>query len=171
MLKGQKKGEKSGVFKKCLICNTEKYVKPYQLAIWKYCSMKCRGVNQRGKVGPRKGIIVSEEAKKKMSESHMGQIAWNKNLKGFLEGDKHYKWQAENPSYRAVHAWVNKMLSQPKRCYFCKSTTALRYEWANISGEYKRDLTDFMRLCRKCHYALDIKGINISARKGVVGLF
>ena len=30
-----------------------------------------------------------------------------------------------------------------------------RYHWANISGEYKRDLTDYKRLCVSCHRYFD----------------
>ena len=29
------------------------------------------------------------------------------------------------------------------------------YEWANISGEYKRNRNDFLRLCRTCHRRFD----------------
>lgn len=33
-----------------------------------------------------------------------------------------------------------------------------RYEWANISGEYKRELSDYESLCVSCHRIKDLKG-------------
>lgn len=32
-----------------------------------------------------------------------------------------------------------------------------RYEWANISGEYKRERADWMELCPSCHRMRDIQ--------------
>jgi len=29
------------------------------------------------------------------------------------------------------------------------------FDWAHISDEYKRDLDDWVQLCRKCHYQFD----------------
>lgn len=29
------------------------------------------------------------------------------------------------------------------------------YQWSNISGEYKRNLADWQRLCAKCHQLYD----------------
>lgn len=37
----------------------------------------------------------------------------------------------------------------------CKIKNPKSYDWANISGKYKRDLNDFMMLCRNCHRAFD----------------
>lgn len=31
-----------------------------------------------------------------------------------------------------------------------------RYEWANISGEYKRDRSDWVMLCPSCHRKIDM---------------
>jgi len=30
-----------------------------------------------------------------------------------------------------------------------------RYEWANVSGKYRREREDFVRLCKKCHCKMD----------------
>lgn len=98
---------------------------------------------------------ITDEWRKHLSDSHAGQKAWNKGLKGYLSGDKHWKWQAENPSYHAVHEWINDVLGKPKRCEFCGTITAKRYEWANKSREYKRDVKDWIRLCKSCHCKFD----------------
>lgn len=53
--------------------------------------------------------------------------------------------------YRMLHFWVEKQLGTPERCEMCGTTEPRRYDWANISGEYKRDVNDWRRLCRPCH--------------------
>lgn len=60
---------------------------------------------KNGWVHPLKGKHFSSESKKKMSNSHMGQKAWNKGLKGYMAGDK-------NPSKRFD---VRKKISESKR--------------------------------------------------------
>lgn len=39
------------------------------------------------------GKKVSLETRKKLSDSHKGQVAWNKGLSGYLCGNKHYNWR------------------------------------------------------------------------------
>ena len=48
------------------------------------------------------------------------------------------------------------------KCQYCNSEDKKKYEWANISRKYKRDLKDWIRLCTKCHIIYDgsRKGIN-----------
>lgn len=58
--------------------------------------------------------------------------------------------------YRLVHQWVQYHLGKPKLCNRCGSTNSNRYEWSNISGEYRRDLVDYERLCKPCHAKTDI---------------
>lgn len=59
--------------------------------------------------------------------------------------------------YRAVHQWVERCLGKPQRCEDCGDTTDRRYHWANLSGEYKRELYDWRRLCVPCHKKMDVK--------------
>jgi hypothetical protein len=58
-------------------------------------------------------------------------------------------------SYQALHKWVAKELGKPNKCSLCEDTTKNHYEWANVSGEYKQDTTDWIRLCKKCHHKYD----------------
>lgn len=62
-------------------------------------------------------------------------------------------WKGDNVGYAGVHQWVKKLLGKPKRCDQCGCTNdaAKRYEWANVSLNYLRDLTDWRRLCVSCH--------------------
>lgn len=64
-------------------------------------------------------------------------------------------WKADSVGYGGLHSWVKKHLGKPNYCEFCKSTSAKKYEWSNKSGEYKRLLSDWQRLCTKCHNAYD----------------
>jgi len=40
-----------------------------------------------------------------------------------------------------------------------------RYEWANISGEYKRDVSDYIQLCPSCHRKFDMGKITLNQIK------
>lgn len=57
--------------------------------------------------------------------------------------------------YRATHSWLYKSFEGINFCEACGNENAKEYDWANISGEYKRDINDWLRLCRKCHVRFD----------------
>lgn len=61
----------------------------------------------------------------------------------------------ENPTYSALHSWVIRNYGDSKYCEDCGTTTASRYEWANITGIYNRERKNWKRLCRKCHTRFD----------------
>lgn len=65
--------------------------------------------------------------------------------------DKPKKYGA-NSSYRMLHSWVEKNLGKPKQCVLCGTTSRKTYHWANISGKYKKELSDWRRLCVTCHH-------------------
>jgi hypothetical protein len=64
-------------------------------------------------------------------------------------------WKGNKVGKTALHNWVEKQLGKPKKCEHCQSTTKSKYEWANKSQKYKRDLDDWIRLCTKCHAKYD----------------
>lgn len=64
-------------------------------------------------------------------------------------------WKGDDASYSAKHYWVERQLGKPEVCEECGITTAKKYEWANISGLYHRDITDYKRLCTSCHRLFD----------------
>jgi len=82
----------------------------------------------------------------------MSKIAYNKQGQF---GENHHAWKANSVGYVALHSWVSRMLGRPNKCEDCGTTKAQKYEWANISKEYKRDLADWKRLCGKCHMKFD----------------
>lgn len=70
-------------------------------------------------------------------------------------GNSHPNWKGDKANYYSLHHWVERWLGSPSECENCGTTEASRYEWANISGEYKRDLADWARLCKQCHVLYD----------------
>lgn len=63
-------------------------------------------------------------------------------------------WKGKNAGYAAFHYRVQKMRGTPMVCSMCETTTAKRFEWANISGKY-HDVYDYIRLCKSCHSKFD----------------
>jgi hypothetical protein len=63
------------------------------------------------------------------------------------------------PKYRGTHNWIERQLGKPQKCENCGITEDRRYHWANISGEYKRELDDWKRLCPPCHSKFDSSGV------------
>ena len=140
--------------KHCLECG-KLFSKHYSCSLksWgktKFCSRKCASDFRIGK-----------------SLKHSGQFKkgfkpWNKGLTKYIDervakisGENHYDYKGEKVSYIGLHNWVRKELGTPKKCEHCGTTKARMYNWANRSGEYKRDLSDWLRLCRSCHHKFD----------------
>jgi len=57
-------------------------------------------------------------------------------------------------SYPAIHHWIRKQKGRAKECERCGESVKL-VQWANVSGEYYRDVDDYIALCRSCHWAFD----------------
>lgn len=68
-------------------------------------------------------------------------------------GDKKY---GANTEYRMLHYWVEKQLGKPSTCWDCGSRDRKRYAWANVSGKYRKDVSDWKRLCYSCHLSNDL---------------
>jgi hypothetical protein len=57
-------------------------------------------------------------------------------------GDKARRWKGGEASYVAKHMWITKHYAHEKNiCEHCDKTNeeVSRLEWANVSGEYKRE--------------------------------
>lgn len=76
-------------------------------------------------------------------------------------GDRNPAWKGEAAKYGAKHRWVSKRFGRPFLCEECGTTEIPKdkkqwFEWANVSGEYKRERSDWKRLCVPCHRNMDI---------------
>lgn len=119
----------------------------------------------------------SEEARKKMSASHMGQPAWNKGkspskrtrnkLSAAFKGkpqpanqnEKHGGWKGDKVSYSGLHRWLQRHFKR-EQCECCgvRKEATYRLEFANKSGKYLRDIADYYVMCTRCHRQLDVMG-------------
>lgn len=76
-------------------------------------------------------------------------------------------WRGEKVGYHAVHKWIQKSLIKPQTCRDCNQPKKL--ELANLSGEYKRDITDWEWLCHRYNTSKDAtkrkEGIRITAKE------
>jgi hypothetical protein len=133
----------------CAVCGSE-FEKKKKTS--KYCSHSCFGKANRP-IGTEpwnkgiKGIHLSPK-----SEFKKGVTP--KNSMVFKSSEVSFKGTISE--YKAIHHWVGKNKGKPTQCEHCKNHyTGRKIHWANISGEYKKELSDWIRLCAKCHYEFD----------------
>ena len=87
------------------------------------------------------------------------------HMKGRTEGNKHPFWKGENVGNHQLHRWIRKYFPKPELCRDCKKVPP--YDLANISQEYKRDISDWEWLCRKCHMMKDGRLENLIRNRSI----
>lgn len=76
-------------------------------------------------------------------------------------GKRSYLWKGEEAGYSAKHYWIRKYYGNASTCSNDSTHKSRRFEWANISGKYLRDISDYKQLCKSCHSKMDTpRGIN-----------
>lgn len=93
------------------------------------------------------------------SRAHMSEAKRGKTPKNFHVA-RELAWAANRKevlTYSGIHKWVTRTFGQPDACEHCTKAglSGRSIHWANKSGEYKRDRSDWMRLCRPCHFRHD----------------
>lgn len=104
------------------------------------------------------GKSYSDISRQKMSDSHHGERPWRQGIKiPGMTDEKHPNWVGDKVGYSALHAWVSRKKGKPETCEHCGTNglTGQSIHWANKSHEYKRDLSDWIRLCVSCHRIYD----------------
>ena len=82
-----------------------------------------------------------------------------KNMSTYV-GEKASHWRGTNIGYTGLHVRIRKQLGTPKHCSKCGLNDPKRkYQWSNISGKYKHNLSDWARLCVPCHKKFDLNRI------------
>lgn len=112
----------------------------------KACSMRCNKIRL---IGKRRSI---------KTEFNRGRTL----------GENNNKWKGDSVGYYGVHDWIKYHYGSPLKCEQCgfESERSMQFNWANISKRYKRDRSDWLRLCRKCHHKYDdISGKSWKTRK------
>lgn len=72
-------------------------------------------------------------------------------------GSLHFAFKRNGVGYTSLHDWVRRYLGKPTFCSNNIFHLGKRYVWANVSGEYKRDLKDWHSLCNSCNLSDGIK--------------
>lgn len=95
----------------------------------------------------------------KVSPSEKARRAWiTKRRTGFTgikKGVASPLYKKTGFAYSTVHSWLIRTYGKATYCSNDKAHVSKRFDWANISGEYKRDISDYKPLCIACHHALD----------------
>jgi len=81
--------------------------------------------------------------------------------------DVHPNWRGGRNSlpkpegYWKAHRWIKYHYGKSDRCDLNSTHDSTVYDWANISGEYRRERSDWIRLCHSCHYWFDFPNITL----------
>jgi hypothetical protein len=105
-----------------------------------------------------KGKHHTEETRRKISEANRGQNRSEEARRKISEAkkeEKHPGWKGDAAKYGALHDWVRRHKPSSPTCEHCHRQVK-HLDAANISGEYRRDITDYLWLCRPCHWKFDI---------------
>ena len=87
------------------------------------------------------------------------RICGYKSVSQKLKEENNGQWKGNGVGYTALHNWIKRRLKKPELCEECHKKKS--YDLTNISGEYKRDLTDWRWLCRACHMDSDGRKKNL----------
>lgn len=135
----------------------------------------------------KKGVIPIEAIEKaRIANKGGNKTSFKKGDPGFWTGKKrlhmtgknHFNW-SDTPSYMSVHSWIRRILGKAQKCEnsFCvyprtRSNGFIvwfpkKFEWANISRKYKRDVTDYISLCCSCHHYFDNNNWSVEELKKI----
>lgn len=116
----------------------------------KKCSESRKKLFASGYILPWTGKPLSEERKRKISEFHKGR---------FVE-EKNHNWKGDNVGYTGIHKWIVRHRGIPNHCEICGTAKKVKYHWANKDHKYRRVLEDYISLCVSCHRKYDIENNN-----------
>lgn len=115
-----------------------------------------------GKPAWNKGIsgdeYLTSEARAKMSNAKKGKKLSEEHIEKITVSVKNARGGKRNittSDYKKIHYWIFKNFGKASKCEFCKTSNKSKYEWSNISQEYKYDINDWQQLCVKCHSIYD----------------
>lgn len=108
-----------------------------------------------------RGRAISQEQKEKLRLANLGKKLSPETKKKMREAHKgkgNYLWKGDDVSYGGLHYWVRRWLGRAKKCSICGGEGNGRpIQWANKDHYYRRNLSDWIPLCFKCHAEYDKK--------------
>lgn len=107
---------------------------------------------------------MSDAAKAKIAKANAGLGLGRKlspetraKMAAARRGERNVNWKGDAAGYYAVHIWMVTNFPKTGICEHCEIAADRRpHDYANLSGDYRRDRSDWKELCRKCHRALDM---------------
>ena len=138
--------KEDGVKKECEVCFSRFVVPKCRKNTAKFCSTKCLGIANGKRATGKQYMLGTKQSPETISKRMLN-----------MRGESNHKWKGDEVSYRSLHKWVERQLGKPTTCTDCgKVGYGRQIHWANVSQEYKRDVSDWMRLCAKCHKSHDL---------------
>lgn len=133
----------------CGYCDKEIYIKPSRVRSGgkNYCNRVCKGLGQRGK--PNNSST--------------------KFTKGANMGTSHPRWKGDSITYEGIHSFIKRRFGVASKCenpecVYPRLDSRRRlmekprgFDWANVSGLYKRERSDWWPLCKSCHKKYDLR--------------
>lgn len=107
----------------------------------KYCSNECKYQFRERPSGLTYNIVAEN-------------TGWFQQGHASLSGADHPAWKGDGAGYREIHRWVAANKERTGVCSSCEQRTD-DTQFANLSHEYRRDLSDWAELCRSCHWHYD----------------
>src|SRR3990167_5831000 len=104
------------------------------------------------------GYKHTEEAKNRIRMAHLGKK--RPDVAVARLGSLNPMWKGDKVGIKALHRWVKNRFPKSPFCQLCKQSEP--HDLANISQEYKRDLSDWEWLCRHCHMTKDGRFKNLA---------
>lgn len=99
----------------------------------------------------RENFVYTKESREKSRLANAGQV------RPSMRGGNHPRWKGDSVKYESLHDWIQVQKGKAIKCEHCGSSGGkIRgCHWANKSGNYLRDLDDWISLCAKCHSKYD----------------
>lgn len=102
---------------------------------------------------PKKGYRQTEEHKAKLRAYRHTDEAKAAMAIAKL-GSNNPQWKGHQVGYQALHRWIRLERPYTHTCENCGKEDCPT-EYANISGDYFRDVNDWTELCVSCHRKMD----------------
>lgn len=136
----------------------------------KFCSIECKAKHQSYDIDFSKaadmynrGMTQEEIAYSlNVSQKSIYSIFKRNNFKCRVakkrnqNGNNNSNWVGNSATYATLHKRVEAKHGKPKLCSICGCVDEkVRYEWANITGDYFDIENGYKRMCVSCHRSFD----------------
>lgn len=147
--------------KACFHCGKDVKREPCKMVGKIFCSRSCVGESRNRKItlqcaNCRKPYQRTRSQLQQKGSSNCSKKCLSESMKGLI-GPKAKHWK-EEVGYGGIHDWIRRTAGRPIQCHFCERTKQdgiRRFHWANVSGEYRRELSDWLQACPECHSIFD----------------